>query len=135
MKKAYFQIIAVLVLGLCCVSQMVAQGVVGTLRIQGTLKSNNGQPVNDGNYALTFKIYTSETGGTAIWTETQPAVNIIGGVYSVVLGSVSPCDSSWAVTCCVSDSRAGRRGGAGSIPWVVAKARAEASAPWTSSTC
>lgn len=97
MKKAYFQIIAVLVLGLCCVSQMVAQGVVGTLRIQGTLKSNNGQPVNDGNYALTFKIYTSETGGTAIWTETQPAVNIIGGVYSVVLGSVSPLTPAFDV--------------------------------------
>lgn len=97
MKKAYCHIIAVLVLGLFCVSQMVAQGVVGTLRIQGTLKNNNGQPVADGAYALTFKIYTSEAGGTAIWTETQPAINLSGGVYSAVLGSVSPLTPAFDV--------------------------------------
>lgn len=97
MKKAYFQTIAVLVIGLYCVSQMVAQGVVGTLRIQGTLKNNNGQPATDGNYALTFKLYTADAGGTAIWTETQPAVAIAGGVYSVVLGSVSPLTPAFDV--------------------------------------
>lgn len=97
MKKAYCQIIAVLVLGLLGVSQAHAQGVVGTLRIQGTLKTNNGQPANDGAYALTFKIYTSEAGGTAIWTETQPAVQITGGVYSAVLGSVSPLTPAFDV--------------------------------------
>ena len=97
MKKAYCQIIAVLVLGLLGISQIAAQGVVGTLRIQGTLKTNNGQPVTDGAYALTFKIYTSEAGGTAIWTETQPAVQITGGVYSAVLGSVSPLTPAFDV--------------------------------------
>lgn len=97
MKKAYCQIIAVLVLGLLGVSQAHAQGVVGTLRIQGTLKTNNGQPATDGAYALTFKIYTSEAGGTAIWTETQPAVQITGGVYAAVLGSVSPLTPAFDV--------------------------------------
>lgn len=97
MKKAYCQIIAVLVLGLLGLSQAHAQGVVGTLRIQGTLKTNNGQPATDGAYALTFKIYTSEAGGTAIWTETQSAVQITGGVYSAVLGSVSPLTPAFDV--------------------------------------
>jgi hypothetical protein len=97
MKKAYCQIIAVLVIGLIFAAQLAAQGVVGTLRIQGTLKNNNGQPVADGGYALTFKIYTSEAGGTAIWTETQPAINLTGGVYSAVLGSVSPLTPAFDV--------------------------------------
>lgn len=97
MKKAYCQIITVLVLGLLGVSQARAQGVVGTLRIQGTLKNNNGQPATDGNYALTFKLYTAAAGGTAIWTETQPAVQITGGVYSAVLGSVSPLTPAFDV--------------------------------------
>jgi hypothetical protein len=97
MKKAYCQIIAVLVIGFIYAAQLAAQGVVGTLRIQGTLKNNNGQPVADGGYALTFKIYTSEAGGTAIWTETQPAINLTGGVYSAVLGSVSPLTPAFDV--------------------------------------
>jgi hypothetical protein len=97
MKKAYCQIIAVLVIGMICAAQLAAQGVVGTLRIQGTLKNNNGQPVADGGYALTFKIYTSEAGGTAIWTETQSAINLSGGVYSAVLGSVTPLTPAFDV--------------------------------------
>lgn len=97
MKKAYCQIIAVLVIGMICAAQLAAQGVVGTLRIQGTLKNNNGQPVPDGAYALTFKIYTSEAGGTAIWTETQPVINLTGGVYSVELGTVTPLTPAFDV--------------------------------------
>lgn len=74
-----------------------AQGVVGTLNIQGTLKQNNGQPVDDGAYALTFKLYTAPTGGTALWTETQDSVNLVGGLYSVALGTVTPLTPNFDV--------------------------------------
>jgi hypothetical protein len=82
---------------LAFIQNMHAQGVVGTLNIQGTLKQNNGQPVNDGGYALTFKLYTAPTGGTALWTETQASVNLVGGIYSVALGTVTPLTPNFDV--------------------------------------
>jgi hypothetical protein len=61
-----------------------------TLSIQGILKKSNGVAVEDGNYNLVFKLYTTETGGTAIWMETQPAVEVSNGIYSAVLGVITP---------------------------------------------
>lgn len=90
MKKSIFQVFVALAIGLCFGLQVAAQSGTNTLSIQGTLKKDNGRSVDDGNYAITFKLYTSETGGTAIWTETQPAVRLVGGIYSVSLGSVTP---------------------------------------------
>jgi hypothetical protein len=75
---------------LAFVQNAQAQSVVGTLSVQGNLKKNNGQTVDDGTYSLTFKLYTASAGGTAIWTETQQDVSLVGGVYSVALGTVTP---------------------------------------------
>lgn len=61
-----------------------------TLSVQGTIQKSTGAAVDDGDYTLIFKLYTTETGGTPVWSETQSTVNIIGGVYSVTLGSVTP---------------------------------------------
>lgn len=70
-------------------SQLHAQ-VDPTLSIQGILKKSNGVAVEDGNYNLVFKLYTVQTGGTAIWTETQSAVEVSNGIYSAVLGVITP---------------------------------------------
>ncbi len=70
-------------------SQIHAQ-IDPTLSIQGILKKSNGVAVEDGNYNLVFKLYTTETGGTAIWFETQPAVEVSNGIYSAVLGVLNP---------------------------------------------
>lgn len=59
------------------------------LSIQGFLKKSDGTALVDGEYSLKFRIYNVETGGTAIWTETQPTVEVTGGIYSAVLGSVT----------------------------------------------
>lgn len=61
-----------------------------TLSIQGILKKSNGVAVADGNYNLVFKLYTAQTGGTPIWTETQSAVEVSNGIYSAVLGLITP---------------------------------------------
>jgi len=50
-------------------------------------------PLADGGYEVTFSIYDAATGGTALWTETQ-TVQTTNGVFSVLLGSVSPVDAS-----------------------------------------
>lgn len=61
-----------------------------TLSIQGTLQKSFGAAVDDGEYALKFRIYTTESGGTPIWSETQDNVDIVNGVYGVLLGTVTP---------------------------------------------
>jgi hypothetical protein len=55
---------------------------------QGVLKDNLGNPAN-GNNTLAFSFYDAETGGTALWSETQN-VNVIQGVFSTILGSLIP---------------------------------------------
>ena len=57
-----------------------------TLSTQGVLRDSNGKSVTDGNYSMTFRLYTVETGGSNAWSETQ-TVTVKNGVYSVVLGN------------------------------------------------
>lgn len=65
------------------------------LSVQGTIQKSTGAAVDDGDYTLIFKLYTTETGGTPVWSETQDPVNIIGGVYSVTLGSTNPLTAAF----------------------------------------
>jgi len=63
------------------------------MNYQGRLTNSAGQPVTDGSYQLVFNLYSVSTGGTAVWTETQ-SVQLTGGIFSVLLGSVTPLPSS-----------------------------------------
>jgi len=69
--------------------QLTAQ-VDPTLSVQGILKKSNGVAVEDGNYNLTFRLYTTPTGGTALWTENQTDVEVSSGIYSATLGVITP---------------------------------------------
>ncbi len=60
------------------------------LSIQGFLKKSDGAALPDGEYALKFRIYNVETGGAPIWEETQSTVDVTGGIYSAILGAVTP---------------------------------------------
>lgn len=66
------------------------------ISLQGFLKDANGKAVPDAkNFAVTFKLYTTLSGGTAAWTEDQN-VDVSGGVYSVQLGKNIPLGNlSW----------------------------------------
>jgi len=57
---------------------------------QGRLLQPSGAAVPDGTVSITFSIYDAPTGGTALWTETNPSVFVKGGLFSVMLGSVTP---------------------------------------------
>jgi len=60
------------------------------LPFSSQLKSKStGTVVPDGNYEVTFALYTVDTGGTAVWSETQ-TVAVSGGVVNVTLGAVTP---------------------------------------------
>ncbi|MGB9561531.1 MAG: hypothetical protein ACPL6C_01830, partial [bacterium] len=56
---------------------------------QGRLSDASGSPVT-GTHDITFKLYTTATGGSPIWTETHTGVQIINGLYNVMLGSITP---------------------------------------------
>lgn len=61
------------------------------MRVQGNLKDIDRTPL-DGLFTLTFRIYDVETGGAALWQETQNNINIEEGLLSVELGSVKSLD-------------------------------------------
>ncbi|MBM4395692.1 MAG: hypothetical protein FJ087_08375 [Deltaproteobacteria bacterium] len=61
----------------------VAQTVPRTLSVQGVLRNVAGEVVN-GDYSLTFRLFTTETGGTHLfeWTPGTP-VQVTGGIFNV----------------------------------------------------
>ncbi|MBP7653605.1 hypothetical protein KA977_09295, partial [Candidatus Dependentiae bacterium] len=59
-----------------------------TISYQGKLLDSSQRRVNAAA-SIIFSLYTSETGGTAIWTETHNSVNISNGLFTVELGSVN----------------------------------------------
>ena len=64
-----------------------------TLSYQGLLTKEDGRPVNDGDYQITFRFYSESEGGEPIWEETQ-TIQIEDGVISATLGINEPVDFS-----------------------------------------
>ena len=59
------------------------------INYQGKLMQPSGVPVPDNTYSMTFAIYSQPTGSTALWYEINPSVQVKGGLFSVLLGSVT----------------------------------------------
>ena len=57
------------------------------ISFQGRLLDSLGNPITDGTYLITFRLYDVATGGTALWTE-QHAVTTHNGLFNVMLGSI-----------------------------------------------
>ncbi len=86
---------------LCSISPLFqqtlhAQGA--SLGIQGILKKANGNAVDDGPYSLRFRLYEQAEGGTHIWEETQPSVDVVGGIYTATLGLLEDLDIPFDTT-------------------------------------
>lgn len=90
-----------IVLGALTLAVLAAVGVraatgfsaPSTLGYSGTLLTGSA-PAADGNYVLTFSLFSSATGGTALWTETHTTVPVVAGRFSVVLGATSAITSA-----------------------------------------
>lgn len=61
-----------------------------TLNIQGVLNNVNSQPVPNGNYSITFRIYTSTLGDVPEWSETQNNIQVQSGIFNAILGKINP---------------------------------------------
>ena len=83
MKK--FLTTITLLIGFSITIQLHAQ--TSNLSIQGVLRTAEGTAVENGEYDITFKLYTQEYGSAPLWDEEIIGVQVKGGVYSVVLGS------------------------------------------------
>ncbi|SKA16078.1 Chaperone of endosialidase [Trichlorobacter thiogenes] len=70
-------------------STFASATVPATLSYQGYLKNGDGTPVST-PVSITFRLYSVASGGSALWTETQPSVTPSNGIYQVILGSVTP---------------------------------------------
>ena len=76
-------IIILLLTSMCLWAQSVPQ----TIDYQGRLADIDGNYLN-GVVSVDFLIYDAETGGTALWSETQ-GVSTANGIFHVQLGSVA----------------------------------------------
>jgi len=86
MKSKWFLMVMGLMLVLFSFSS--AQ-VPQMINYQGKLTNPSGAPVTD-TLQMVFTIYADEAGTTPLWTETQSTVEILKGVFNVLLGSVNP---------------------------------------------
>ena len=57
------------------------------MNFQGRLTDTVGSPVADGIHSVTFRCFTSSSGGVLLWQETQN-VTTTKGIFSVLLGAV-----------------------------------------------
>ncbi len=61
---------------------------------QGRLTESSGDPVDNGNYPLTFSLWDDSTAGTQQWSEIHASVPVTDGLFSVNLGKDGGLDAS-----------------------------------------
>jgi hypothetical protein len=72
-----------------CLVQPAAAAVPGRVNFQGLLLDDAGAPVN-GVVDLEFELFPTDSGGTAVWSESHPDVAVGDGIYDVELGATTP---------------------------------------------
>ena len=81
-----------LLFGFVFFSQDVFAAPNQQINYQGKLTDDAGATVADGDFSITFSLYTQPSGGSAVWTETT-SNTITSGLFSVMLGSSTPLTS------------------------------------------
>lgn len=78
-----------------------AQTAPYKINYQGRLTNASGTAMADGQYNMTFRLYSVGTGGAATWTEVHETTNrvtVTGGQFAVQLGSVTALSPSMFTT-------------------------------------
>lgn len=66
-----------------------------SLSVQGSIQNSSGVALADGKYSVVFRLYESENGGVPVWSETQPELEVSGGLYSATLGVITPLTAAF----------------------------------------
>jgi len=91
MKRFFLTLAALTTL---LVAWHAAAGDVPTVMTsQGVLRNAAGDVVN-GVYSLKFKLYDAEENGQILWSELQNNVSVENGIYTTILGKISPVPGS-----------------------------------------
>src|SRR5262245_60155510 len=90
-RKPVFQLLILLSAFALRDTALAQLSSANSISFQGSLSCTNGQPLPNGPYSLTFKIYDVPTGGTALATSTVPNVVVAGGLASTPI----PVDATW----------------------------------------
>ncbi|MDD4910167.1 MAG: hypothetical protein PHR44_05760 [Candidatus Omnitrophica bacterium] len=61
-------------------------GIPREISYQGRLTDKDGKPLAEGIVTITFRLYTTEGGGSAIWSDTKSVPVSNGGIFSTTLG-------------------------------------------------
>ena len=84
-------------LGAICLCLLLASAafaeVPQMINYQGKITTPQGALI-DTSISMTFAIYTDSIGTDSLWSETQFAVVVEKGIFSVLLGSVNPIPDS-----------------------------------------
>ena len=92
------------------------------INYQGLLTAPDGSPL-DTTVAITFALYADSVGGTALWSETHPAVNVVNGLFNRNIGINEPVPdvvlhtSRWLGVTVGSDNELQPRLEVGSVPF------------------
>jgi len=65
----------------------------GEINFQGLLLDSVGEVVN-GLVDLDFELFDAASAGTSLWSESQPDVSVLDGVYAVALGAITPISAA-----------------------------------------
>jgi len=83
------------IVALSIISTSIAHGAINSqISFQGKLTNTDGTNVTNGTYSIVFSMYTTASGGSAVWTETQGSVVVTDGIFQVNLGSVTSLPGS-----------------------------------------
>src|SRR5689334_10541272 len=86
--KTFYSLTAMLAITL--IYSAYAQSL-NQMNYQGKLVDSSANPLPDGNYTLTFGIWSADyPGGTLLWGPQTNSVTLLGGLFNTVLG---PTDS------------------------------------------
>lgn len=77
-------------------STILQAQVPHTLSYQGMFTDTLGHPKPDGQYSFTFRIYSSNQNGTALWSETK-TLNLKRGLFNTTLGNAVPINLEFDV--------------------------------------
>lgn len=104
--------------------------VPATMRYQGLLLDDAGLPFEDGEYSLTFKLYSTPEGGTPVWVEEHTILSTRGLFFadlgsSVPLTSVAVGTDTWLGITLAGEEEFSPRGKLNSVPFAFRAAIAD----------
>ena len=127
-KRLLKTLFPILMLAFVSIATAIAQ-IPQTINYQGYLTNSASQPVNAA-VNVTFRLYTTASGGAPVWQETQSGIGVGNGVFTAVLGSATPLNLPFNVPYFLSvqvnaDAEMAGRQPLSSVPYALKAASAE----------